>query len=449
MLILKIKKDRIRKRIQDALVIQFSFIIVFMLSYHKLHIGLQILSLCILLFLCLICIWKTASLPTEQKRLLYLYKGITYLDNFIATLCIQIPLQIFIILNFPMFIFGIPLLFVILIMIITFWLGMIMVYVTSVQLGIRWRVIGVLCGWLFPLNLYVLMRIKDTCEREISIELEKEQIIHVNSISDTCKTNYPILLVHGIFFRDVGYLNYWGRIPKHLMRQGATVYYGHQDSARSVENSAQQLAKRIEQITKEYNVEKVNIIAHSKGGLDCRYAISNLNISDKVASLTTINTPHHGCIFANYLLTKAPDRLLKRVTKMYNRMFMKFGDENPDFVRATQDLTDTRCEELNAIMKDQKNVFYHSVTSYTNHATNGRFPFNIVYPIVKHFDGKNDGLVSVESAKLWDNFTIINPPKNRGITHADMIDLNRENIDGFDVREFYTNLVLDLKKRGF
>ena len=30
-----------------------------------------------------------------------------------------------------------------------------------------------------------------------------------------------------------------------------------------------------------------------------------------------------------------------------------------------------------------------------------------------------------------------------------MIDLNRENIEGFDVREFYVNLVKDLKEKGF
>lgn len=29
-----------------------------------------------------------------------------------------------------------------------------------------------------------------------------------------------------------------------------------------------------------------------------------------------------------------------------------------------------------------------------------------------------------------------------------MVDLNRENIDGFVVREFYVELVSDLKKRG-
>ena len=36
----------------------------------------------------------------------------------------------------------------------------------------------------------------------------------------------------------------------------------------------------------------------------------------------------------------------------------------------------------------------------------------------------------------------------RGISHGDVVDLNRENIPGFDVREFYVQLVADLKARG-
>ena len=37
----------------------------------------------------------------------------------------------------------------------------------------------------------------------------------------------------------------------------------------------------------------------------------------------------------------------------------------------------------------------------------------------------------------------------RGISHADMIDLNRENIKGMDVREFYVQLVSGLREKGF
>lgn len=116
-----------------------------------------------------------------------------------------------------------------------------------------------------------------------------------------CATKYPILLVHGVFFRDFKYLNYWGRIPKELEKNGARIYYGNHNSASSVAESAKQLKARILEITKESGCEKVNIIAHSKGGLDVRYMLSDGEAAERVASLTTINTPHRGCRFADYL----------------------------------------------------------------------------------------------------------------------------------------------------
>ena len=87
--------------------------------------------------------------------------------------------------------------------------------------------------------------------------------------------------------------------------------------------------------------------------------------------------------------------------------------------------------------------------SRMNRASGGRFPLNMVYPLIKHFDSANDGLVSVESMKWGNNFIYPEASEGRGISHGDMIDLNRENISGFDVREFYVKLVHDLKEMGF
>ena len=79
----------------------------------------------------------------------------------------------------------------------------------------------------------------------------------------------------------------------------------------------------------------------------------------------------------------------------------------------------------------------------------GRFPLNTTNAVVKYFDGENDGLVGYESFKWGSNFIYLKPEGDRGISHGDVIDLNRENIDTFDVREFYVNLVSDLKRRGY
>lgn len=65
---------------------------------------------------------------------------------------------------------------------------------------------------------------------------------------DLCATKYPLLLVHGVFFRDYRYLNYWGRIPRTLEKYGAVVYYGKHQSAASVCDSARELAARIKYI---------------------------------------------------------------------------------------------------------------------------------------------------------------------------------------------------------
>ena len=73
----------------------------------------------------------------------------------------------------------------------------------------------------------------------------------------------------------------------------------------------------------------------------------------------------------------------------------------------------------------------------------------MAYPLVRHFDGANDGLVCTESARFGERFTLLTTQKGRGISHGDVIDLNRENIPGFDVREFYVHLVCELKEKGF
>ncbi len=331
----------------------------------------------------------------------------------------------------------------------TFWNGMIRVYLTSVQLGIKHRVLAALCGWIPLVNLWYLAKILRICSNEVEFETQKWELDEVRAESEVCKTKYPLLMVHGVFFRDFRYLNYWGRIPKELIRNGATVYYGQQQSAAAVEDSGKELAERIRQIVEETGCEKVNIIAHSKGGLDSRAAIAHCGMAPYVATLTTINTPHRGCIFAEYLLGKVPQAARLKIAAAYNAAMKQVGDPNPDFLAAVTDLTESACLRRNEATPDAPGVVYESVMSYCKKAQHGKFPLNMTYPIVKHFDGLNDGLVSVESAKWGERFTLLEPQGKRGISHGDVVDLNRENIRGFDVREFYVKLAAGLKRRGY
>jgi len=332
---------------------------------------------------------------------------------------------------------------------LVFWNGILRVYSSSVQLGIRIRVIGIVCGMIPVAHLIALGVIIRTVTREVTFENEKLLLNERRRKEQICATKYPVLLIHGVFFRDFRYFNYWGRIPGELEANGARVFYGNHQSAASVSDSGREIGNRILQIIKDTGCEKVNLIAHSKGGLDARAALQLPGIAEHVASLTTVSTPHRGCEFADYLLTRISPKQQAAVAKTYNTALKKLGDSNPDFLGAVKDLTASACLEFNKITPDIPNVYYQSVGSRLNRAAGGRFPLNFTYVLAKRFDGANDGLVGYKSFPWGTEYHLLTVNRTRGISHGDMIDLNRENLPEFDVREFYVQLVASLKMRGF
>ncbi len=326
--------------------------------------------------------------------------------------------------------------------------GIVCVYLTSGQMGIRRRVLAALSAAIPILNLIALAKIILIVFDEVRLESDRIRLNDSRHEERICATRYPLLLVHGVFFRDSGLFNYWGRIPAELKKNGAKVFYGEHDSARSVAESAAELVDRIEWILKKTGAEKVNIIAHSKGGLDARYAIAHLGAAPMVASLTTINTPHNGCIFADRLLKTLPKRLIDRVTSTYNHVAEQLGDEQPDFLAAVSDLTASACIARNKTMPTPHGILCQSVGSKMHHARGGRFPLNLSYHLVKHYDGPNDGLVAEDSFPFGERYTLVTTGGRRGVSHADIIDKGRVNVKGFDVREFYVQMVADLREKG-
>ncbi|MDD6278952.1 MAG: triacylglycerol lipase [Oscillospiraceae bacterium] len=333
---------------------------------------------------------------------------------------------------------------------ITIWLigGILRAAVSSRQIKLT-NYIALLCLWWMPIaNIILIRKFYKTARRELFTESARLELENAREESRICRTKYPVLLVHGIFFRDWQLLNYWGRIPAALKRNGAEFYYGGQQSASSVAESAAELRDRIIDVIRQTGAEKINIIAHSKGGLDSRYAISNLGMDKYVATLTTINTPHLGCDMVDYLLDRLPQGLIDFVTARYNGIFRKLGDRNPDFIAGVRDLSARRCVELNKEMPDSSEVSYRSFMSVMSSAGSAGFPLNIGYMLIKKLNGANDGLVWEKSAVHGD-FKLLTTPKKRGISHGDVIDLMRENIDDFDVREMYVQIVSELKNEGY
>lgn len=262
-----------------------------------------------------------------------------------------------------------------------------------------------------------------------------------------CKTKYPIVLVHGTGLRDYKHFNYWGRIPKALERNGAEIFYCYQDAWGSIEKNAQTDKNSILLALKKSGAEKVNLIAHSKGGLEARYMIHELGMEAYIASLTTISTPHHGSKTMD-LFYSALTFLYKIAAVFVNLYFKILGDKEPDFYNVCRQLSTFSCEEFNRRMENSINIFYQS------YASKMKNPFSDIFLFLPHMvlnlvEKDNDGIVAVNSAK-WGEFKgVITSKSQRGVSHADVVDFRRTSYKGFDIREVYIGIVEDLKNRGF
>ena len=154
------------------------------------------------------------------------------------------------------------------------------------------------------------------------------------------KTKYPILLVHGLGMKDTFFMKSFGRIDRILRIQGYTVFKSNVDGFGSVESNAEQLKEEIQGILRENGVEKVNIIAHSKGGLDAKYMIQHCGMAAQVASLTTLCTPHRGSPIASFIL-RFPKAAVKYAAFWVNTAYRILGDRRPDSFTACEELKRT------------------------------------------------------------------------------------------------------------
>jgi len=263
-----------------------------------------------------------------------------------------------------------------------------------------------------------------------------------------CKTKYPVFMVHGAGFRDDSiFYNYWGRIPKALESEGAELYYGGQDAWGSIEYNAGILKKKILDVVSGTGVEKFNIIAHSRGGLEARYLINELKMDKYVASLTTISTPHFGSKTMDFFM-KLPAFLYRFASIFVDLYFLILGDKKPDFFTSSRQFSAILCKEFNEKYPNIPHIYYQSYTAKMKHFFSDPL-LSWTNIIIKLIEGDNDGLCPVNSGKWGDFKGVITGKGIWGISHAGVVDLYRFNYSGVDMREIYINIVEELKKKGF
>lgn len=249
---------------------------------------------------------------------------------------------------------------------------------------------------------------------------------------------YPVILVHGIVLKDIKFFKAFGRIEKKLASEVYLVSTARTDGFGTVENNAEQLKTFILNILAAEPVDKVNLIAHSKGGLDAKYMIENLGMREHVASLTTLCTPHMGSPIASFLL-RLPKWLTKFIAFWINLWYRILGDKHPDSLSVCHQLQ-LQDTELSA---PPDGVYCQS---YSASIEKSRDDFIMGIPLAfsRRLENKpSDGLVSADSAKYGTYMGNLN------LSHSEIVDFMVKKKKRERIYAFYLQICEDLVRLGF
>lgn len=231
-------------------------------------------------------------------------------------------------------------------------------------------------------------------------------------------TRHPIVLVHGFGGFDSIRLgrarhDYFRGIRTRLEKLGHRVEVVRLPPLAGVENRARRLAEQVRAL----GAERVNVIAHSMGGLDARYAITKLGLAERVASLTTVGTPHRGTPIANG-------------TKHLAGWLRRLGADG------IWDVSTHRMLEFNRDVPDVPEVEYFSYVSSVDPRSQQTPLF--LKPTLFLLRAPSDGLVPLESQR-WGNVA-----GELAVDHWGQIGWSR----GFDAGALYEQIAHRLTQHG-
>lgn len=200
----------------------------------------------------------------------------------------------------------------------------------------------------------------------------------------------PVVLVHGLYgFDRIGMpgvkLHYFRGLARHLEDLGCPTHAVRLPAAASVPARAAALVKAIEALPHP----RVDVIAHSLGGLDARYALARLGLASRVRSLVTVGTPHRGTPLAD-LAVGGPFDWARRIVRALGVP-----------VDALEWLSTAALDRFNREITDVPGVRYGCVAGgVTKPATPIALALRPAHAYLRRVSGVNDGLVPLAS-QYW------------------------------------------------
>ncbi|MGV8887953.1 MAG: lipase family alpha/beta hydrolase [Pseudomonas sp.] len=166
-------------------------------------------------------------------------------------------------------------------------------------------------------------------------------------------TQYPILLIHGLFgFDRIGKIELFHDVKQALRSAGARVFIPHVSATHSNEVRGDQLLAQIERVLEGTGASKVNLIGHSQGALAARNAAAVA--PQAVASVTSVSGPNHGSELADFLRKAlTPGRLPEHVAATVATLFADFLS----LLSGNHQLPQNAIAALNALTTEGVGVF--------------------------------------------------------------------------------------------
>jgi triacylglycerol lipase len=199
----------------------------------------------------------------------------------------------------------------------------------------------------------------------------------------------PVVLVHGLFgFDRIGVpgarFDYFRGIARHLETLGCHAHAVRLPAAASVPERARELVAAIESLAHD----RIDLIAHSLGGLDARYALTHLGLARRVRSLVTVGTPHRGTPLADMAM-KGPLDWARRIVRALGMP-----------MHALEWLGTEALAEFNAKVLDAPDVRYACVVGGIRDEHAVPMALRPAHAYLRRVAGPNDGLVPV-SSQYW------------------------------------------------
>lgn len=261
------------------------------------------------------------------------------------------------------------------------------------------------------------------------------------------RLRHPVVLMHGFgMMAGFGREGHLHREALHLRERGVRAFAPNITPYTPLAERTRQWQQRLTRILDATGAAKLNLIAHSTGGLDARHLISTKGWHAHVATLTTVSTPHRGASLAALVLA-LPGPLRRLLARLFERVgAAAHGGARPDVATALRELTPRHVTGVfDPATPDHPDVAYQSFAAAAGkEARVSISPFFAVQNrMIYQREGRNDGVVSVRSARR---------PPFRGVLdcdHGEQIGLRVLPGRPFRARAFYASLAEELADDGF